>query len=136
MTDDEKRLFALGKEQYLQSCYICHGINGEGVVPLAPPLVNSSCVLGSEQRLVRIVLQGMEGPVHVNGTKYEPPLTLREMPTLDSLSDTNIAAILTYVRRQWGHRSNPIRPSVVQQIRKETFERRIPWNETELLQFK
>ena len=109
-------------------------MSGEGMVPLAPPLVNSGWVLGPEQRLARIVLHGLEGPVHVNGTKYEPPLTLKDMPALETMDDQALAAVLTYIRREWNHQATPILPGTIARIRHETIQRQTPWTEGELVQ--
>jgi glucose/arabinose dehydrogenase/mono/diheme cytochrome c family protein len=132
LTAEERELFTLGREQYLAVCYACHGLNGEGIVPLAPPLVNSAWVLGPERRLVRIVLHGLEGPVRVNGTRYEPPLALEAMPALESLDDEKVAAVLTYLRRAWGHGAKAVTPALVAQVRRETAQRQRPWTEEEL----
>ncbi|MEO8425633.1 MAG: HEAT repeat domain-containing protein, partial [Verrucomicrobiota bacterium] len=134
LTADEKELFNLGKEKFQITCAVCHGMNGEGMVPLAPPLVNSGWVLGPEQRLARIVLHGLEGPIHVNGIKYEPPLTLKDMPALETMDDETLAAVLTYIRREWNHQSTPVLPGVIAKIRRETAQRQTPWTESELLQ--
>jgi mono/diheme cytochrome c family protein len=134
LTVVEKELFDLGKEKFQITCAVCHGMSGEGMVPLAPPLMNSGWVLGPEQRLARIVLQGLEGPVHVNGIKYEPPLTLKDMPALEMLDDQALAAVLTYIRREWNHQATPILPGAIAKIRHETAQRQTPWTESELLQ--
>jgi glucose/arabinose dehydrogenase/mono/diheme cytochrome c family protein len=134
LTAVEKKLFDLGKEKFQITCAVCHGMSGEGMVPLAPPLVNSGWVLGPEQRLARIVLHGLEGPVHVNGIKYEPPLTLKDMPALEMLDDQALAAVLTYIRREWNHQATPVLPGAIAKIRHETAQRQTPWTESELLQ--
>jgi len=134
LTVEEKELFDLGREKFQITCAVCHGMSGEGMVPLAPPLVNSAWVLGPEQRLARIVLHGLEGPVHVNGMKYEPPLTLKDMPALETMDDQALAAVLTYIRREWNHQATPILPGAIAKIRHETAQRQTPWTESELLQ--
>jgi len=126
---------AAGKLLFQQICAGCHGLDGEGLAPLAPPLVNSSWVLGSEARLVRIALQGVAGPMHVSGTKYEPPLTLPDMPSLrDALDNSQIAAVLSFIRQSFGHNAAPVSPSQVATIRLATEKRETPWTEEELLQ--
>jgi mono/diheme cytochrome c family protein len=122
------------KEKFQVTCAVCHGMSGEGMVPLAPPLVNSGWVLGPEQRLARIVLHGLEGPVHVNGMKYEPPLTLKDMPALETMDDQTLAAVLTYIRREWNHQGTPILPGTIAKVRHDTAQRQTPWTESELLQ--
>lgn len=136
-TPKEEAALAAGKLLYEQVCAGCHGLSGEGITPLAPPLAESDWVLGPDDRLVRIALQGMAGPVHVNGVRYEPPQTLPDMPSLrDALDDDQIAAVLSYIRRGWGHQAGSVTPSRVAQIRQETQNRELPWTEEELLQVK
>ena len=103
---------------------------------MAPPLVNSEWVLGSDSRLIRIALHGVGGPIKVNGTAYQPPDILPEMPALAVLEDAQIASILSYVRREWGHEAAPVSPARVAAIRNETSNRELPWNEEELLKIK
>jgi mono/diheme cytochrome c family protein/HEAT repeat protein len=136
LTPREEMLFHESKVYYQQTCAVCHGVNGEGMTPLAPPLVNSEWVLGPESRLIRIVLNGLEGPIHVNGTRYEPPLILPEMPSAATLEDSQIAAILSYIRREWGHEADPISFAQVARIRREVSDRQLQWTEDELLQIK
>ena len=99
---------------------------------LAPPLVDSEWVLGPEQRVVRIVLNGVHGPIQVGKKTVE-----LEMPGLGTLDDNQIASVLTYVRREWGHEANPVDPQTVKQFRQETAKRgEIQWTMEELLQVK
>jgi mono/diheme cytochrome c family protein len=123
-----------GKLLYQQICAGCHGLDGEGLTPLAPPLVNSDWVRGSEARLVRIALHGVAGPLHVNGTRYEPPMTLPDMPSLrDALDNNQIAAVLSFIRQSFGNDAAAVSPSRVAAIRVEAEKRETPWTETELL---
>jgi len=124
-----------GKLLYQQICAGCHGLEGEGLTPLAPPLVNSDWVLGSEARLIRIALHGVAGPIHVNATRYEPPMTLPDMPSLrDALDNTQIAAVLSFIRQSFGNGAAPVTSVRVARIRRETEKRETPWSEEELLQ--
>lgn len=108
-------------------------MDGQGIEPQAPPLVDSDWVLGPPERLARIALHGLQGPVHVNGTRYEPPLVLPEMPAMGFLTDEQLAAALTYIRRAWGHQADPVAPGVIAQARRENSDRQVPWTEDELL---
>jgi mono/diheme cytochrome c family protein/glucose/arabinose dehydrogenase len=130
---EEEELFVSGRQQYLVVCAGCHGPDGAGLEPLGPPLLDSPWVLGSAQRLVRILLHGMEGPLTIGGVRYEPPRILPEMPSLAVLDNASVAAVLTYVRREWGHAADPVAPDTVSLIRINTQGRGRPWTETELL---
>ena len=136
LTTNEKTAVAEGKDLFQQLCAGCHGLAGQGVAPMGPPLANSEWVLGAESRLIRIVLQGMTGPVTVNGTQFQPPHILPEMPALASLADAPLAAVLSFVRRAWGHEAAPISPAQIALVRKETAEQKIPWTEARLQQIK
>jgi mono/diheme cytochrome c family protein len=124
--------FAEGRALYQQACAACHGLAGEGLPNLAPPLVDSEWVTGPTDRLIRIVLHGMEGPIEVNGRTYEPPAILPNMPAVDSLTDTEIAALLGYVTREMGMIGRPVSAQDVAVIRNRFAERSTPWTAAEL----
>jgi mono/diheme cytochrome c family protein len=129
LTPEQQARFEAGKELYLLTCASCHQLHGNGQEGLAPPLVGSDWVTGSEQRLVRIVLNGMHGPVRVKGKVFE-----LDMPALAVLEDDQIAALLTYVRREWGHTAAAVESETVKKIREATADRMEGWTEEELLQ--
>ncbi|MEO5957572.1 MAG: cytochrome c [Opitutaceae bacterium] len=129
-------LIGAGEKLFQQLCFACHGLNGQGMVPLGPPLANSEWVLGAESRLIRITLHGVAGPIEVSGTTYQPPNILPEMPALANLDDAQIASVLSYVRRAWGHEAALISPAQVATVRQETAERKTPWTQTQLLEIK
>jgi len=109
--------FAYGRQQYLSLCSSCHGNDGRGVNRFAPPLRNSEWVLESEKRLALILLHGMEGPVTVAGKEYDVPEIQPKMPSFSTFDAEKLAAIMTYIRREWGHRAEPVSPRTVGQIR-------------------
>lgn len=81
-----------GKTVYDTYCLSCHQSDGSGIPNLAPPLVKGEYVNGEKDRLIDIVLKGMEG-VTIKGETYFNP-----MPPFDYLSDQEIADVLTYIR--------------------------------------
>jgi mono/diheme cytochrome c family protein len=103
---------------------------------MAPPLVNSEWVLGSESRMIRIALHGIAGPIRVNGTTYQPPNILPEMPPLAAVDDAQLAAVLSYVRRAWGHEAEPVSPAQVAAVRASTADRKSAWTEDQLSEIK
>ena len=108
----------------------CHQSNGMGQPAVAPPLVGSEYVIGSQKRLIQITLDGLIGPVTVDGVEWNlimPPL--RHHPVL---TDENLAAVLTYVRREWGHSADPVSTETVSVIRDTTQARNLPWTIKEL----
>lgn len=128
LSAEEQARFEAGKIAYAATCAACHQPNGLGQEGLAPPLVDSEWVLGSVNRLGRIVLQGARGPFHVKGQIYE-----LDMPTLGVMEDDQIAAALTYIRREWGHAASPVSPATIKKMREETAQREEGWTEAELL---
>lgn len=137
LTAAETAQVAAGGTLFQQICAGCHGLTGLGTPPLAPPLVNSDWALGSENRLIRIALQGVAGPITVGSTTYQPPNILPEMPGLAAgLNDEQIASVLSYIRRTWGHEATPISAAQVAAVRNETREQLRPWSPAQLLEVK
>ncbi|MDA0195668.1 MAG: dehydrogenase [Bacteroidetes bacterium] len=126
---DEQGLaqFALGRQQYLSSCSGCHSPDGQGMNRLGPPLVNSEWVIGNENRLVYLVLHGIEGPIEVNGKVYDVPEILPVMPAHSPLESREIASILTYIRNEWGNNAPAISGHTVGRIRLTSQGTVVPW---------
>jgi len=119
--DDQQR-FAAGREIYQSVCTVCHQADGRGKEHVAPSLVGSELALASDGIPIRIMLHGKRGATNV-------------MPALGQLmSDDQIAAALTYIRREWGHTASPIQPAAVKDIRTLTTGRARPWTAEELRQ--
>lgn len=128
LTADEQTRFDTGKALYAGVCAACHQPHGMGLDGLAPPLLDSEWVLGSPERLARIVIHGVRGPIKVKGTTYS-----LDMPPLGVFGDEQIAAILTYIRREWEHGAEPISPAQVNAIRDAEAKRQDSWTQDELL---
>ena len=119
----------LGRIQFETHCAACHQPDGSGAVGGGPPLADSSWVSGPPSRLIRLVLQGVRGPIVVNGKTYN-----REMIGFGPVAtDQEIAALLTYVRGQWGGIEERIRPEDVGRIRQATTTKIGYWTVEELL---
>lgn len=131
LTAAQQAQFERGRVVYSTICAACHQPSGLGQEGLAPPLVDSEWLLGPPQRPIRIVLAGVAGPIKVSGLQFQ-----LEMPSLGTLSDDDIADVLTYTRREWEHTASPVDPRMVAQIREQTRDRSGSWTETELLKVK
>jgi putative membrane-bound dehydrogenase-like protein len=129
LTGDDLASFQRGKELYATICGACHQPHGNGQEGLAPPLRDSEWVLGSEQRLIRIVLHGVRDELQVKGQKY----TLNMPALAEALNDQQIADALTYIRHEWDHPGAPVKASTVQAVRKLTEAREDSWTQPELL---
>ena len=119
---------AKGKSVYLQTCFVCHQLNGEGIPGQIPPLAKSDYLMADRDRSIRMVLQGGTGEMTVNGKVYNGTMT-----PLNYLADDDIANVLTYVRNNWDNKAPPIFPDEVAATRKK-YPRSVPWTEAELLQ--
>lgn len=126
------KLFSEGRQKYLVSCSGCHGNNGKGAARMGPPLAGSEWVLGDEVRLSLILLHGLEGPIEVDGKKYDSPEILPVMPSHSTMDDPSIAAILTYIRNEWGNSAPAITGRTVGSTRVLNQGRVYPWTVAEL----
>jgi mono/diheme cytochrome c family protein len=124
---------ALGKQFYDNVCALCHNPDGKGKPGQAPPFVGSEIVLGGPARVIRIPLVGLSGPVTVAGQEYAG---LPSMPAMGaSLTDEQLAAVLTYIRQSWGNKASEITPEQVKAVRTEVGNRTQPWTVPELNAF-
>lgn len=98
-------------------CVACHGAGGAGVPGQFPPLAGSEWVnTPSPARAIRIVLGGLTGPISVKGENFN-----NAMPPLGpTLNDEQVAAVLTYVRNEWGNKAGPVTPQQVAKERQAT----------------
>jgi len=103
-------------------CVACHQTTGLGIAGVFPPLAGSEWVLGDVKTLVLIPLHGIVGSVQVKGATY-----VGAMPVFSALSDAEIAAVLTYVRSQWGNAAPPVTAAIVAAGREATKARTDPW---------
>lgn len=102
---------ALGRQIYSQTCFVCHQPNGRGVPNQIPPLAGSDYLTHDPAELIRLVIQGRSGEIVVNGTAYNATMIPQ-----GNLSDEQIAAVLTFVRNNWGNTGSAVTP---EQVRKE-----------------
>ena len=137
LSNAAKQQYILGKPLYEKTCAGCHHENGEGLVPIAPPLAGSDWVTGPEDRLIQIALHGLKGPVTVNGKVYKEPEIQPVMPGLKdnpAFTDKNLAALLTYIRNAWNNEADAVDAETVNTVRKRSIGREEPFTEKELLQ--
>ncbi len=111
-----------GAQVYAGKCAACHQASGAGLAGVFPPLTASPWVTGSEQRLVQILLHGIQGPLDVLGVTYNGL-----MPAWNMLSDAELAAVATYVRGAFGNQASAITAELVAIERAATASRTTPW---------
>ena len=128
----EDPLFARGRKAYTTYCSPCHQVTGLGAPGVAPPLAGSDWVLDEgPNRMVRIVLNGLQGPINVKGVDWNMAMLAWKDTITD---DEDIAGILTYVRgnKDWGNTSPGVTKEEVTKIRKVTAARSDAWTSAEL----
>lgn len=110
----------LGKKLFNDAaCNTCHQTTGLGMPGAIPPLAGSEWVVGSEERVVRIALYGLQGPITVKGAHYMsvmPPFGKGVPNSMKNWRDDQIAAVLTYIRQEWGNQAPPISAEKVAEI--------------------
>ncbi len=102
-----------GEQKYAGSCAACHQKDGNGLPNVFPPLAKSDYLMADKTRAINVVLNGLSGPVTVNGANYNSMMP----PMGQQLSDDDIANILTYVRNAWGNKGDSVKPDEVKALR-------------------
>ena len=121
LTSDEQRRFDRGREVYRNICQGCHQPDGRGQDRIAPALVGSALALARADIPARVLLNGKEG-----STGLMPPIG-------STIDDEQIAAVLTYVRREWGQAGDPVTSATIAETRRATAGRTRPWTHDELV---
>ena len=104
-----------GSVLFMGTCSTCHQPNGEGLANVFPPLAKSDLLAKTPQRAIEIVLNGLTGPITVNGNQYNSV-----MPPMSQLNDDEVANILTYVQSSWGNDGPQVTAKQVAEIRAKT----------------
>ncbi len=117
----ELTLFNKGKEIFLRDgyCGTCHQPDGKGLPNAGfPPLFANAWILGDQDRVIKIVLKGLYGPMEIAGKKYpgQVPMT----PFGGMLNDEEVASVITYVRNSFGNSASAVSPDRVKQVRAAT----------------
>jgi len=102
-----------GRGVYMQTCFVCHQMNGEGVAAQIPPLAKSDFFdKMTNKEAIHTVIAGRTGEVIVNGKKYNGTMT-----PLNYLTDEQIANVLTFVRNSFGNEGAAVLPDEVKNVR-------------------
>ena len=100
-----------GKQIYMQTCFACHQAEGQGIPNAFPPLAKSDYLNADVNRAISIILKGKTGEITVNGQKYNSVMTRQ------SISNDEIADVLTYVYNSWGNNKTNVTKSQVDQVK-------------------
>ena len=118
----------IGKHVFA-NCIACHQTTGLGLPGAYPPLAGSEWAIGPDERIIRILLDGLSGPITVKNTQFN-----NSMPAFGTqLRDEQLANVLTYVRSEWGNSAPAVTADRVKQIRAAVTGRTGPWSPEELL---
>jgi mono/diheme cytochrome c family protein len=101
-----------GKDVYVKYCISCHQTDGSGVPNMFPPIFKSDWVNGDKNRIINVLLNGLEGDIEVNEAPYS-----QVMPKQDYLTDMQIALVLTYIRQNFGNNADAVLPADVARLR-------------------
>lgn len=132
MNAQEQKIISEGANIYNTFCAACHGADGKGILLgkselLAPVLAKNKTISEqSPKNVIKILLHGLTGPI--DGKSY----TANLMPSLIENNDAYIAAVLSYVRNDFGNKAKIVTPEEVAKIRKETASRTRPYTKEEL----
>ena len=102
-----------GKAIY-QTCSACHQATGLGLANVFPPIAESEWVNGPAENLIRIQLRGLMGKITVKGKEYNSV-----MPPNATMTDQQIADVLTYIRSNFGNKAEAVTPAQVTALRGE-----------------
>jgi glucose/arabinose dehydrogenase/cytochrome c553 len=102
-----------GGKLYNTYCAACHQQDGQGAPPRYPPLVGTEWVTGDKQRLISVIINGLEGPIEVNGEPYN-----NAMPQHSFLSDQEVAEVATYIRQNLGNDASAVTAEEVHAVRR------------------
>ncbi len=100
-----------GKAAYMQTCFACHQAEGQGIANAFPPLAKSDYLNADVNRAIDIILHGKTGEITVNGQKYNSVMTAQ------TLTDEEVANVLTYVYNSWGNSKKDVTPAMVKSVR-------------------
>jgi mono/diheme cytochrome c family protein/glucose/arabinose dehydrogenase len=129
LSEADAKLVAAGSVIFKQLCATCHGSDGKGITTSknmpAPALANNTDVNGDPEKLIKILLHGLKGPV---GGKVYPDV----MPALGANDDNYIASVLSYIRSDMGNKAKTVKPEDVKKVREKTAGRKTNWTIQEL----
>jgi mono/diheme cytochrome c family protein len=93
-----------GKAVFAKNCSSCHQATGLGLPGTFPPLAKNAYVTGDPSKVIHTLLTGMTGSIKVNGASYNGAMP----PWKGTLSNAEIAAVITYIRSSWGNKASAV----------------------------
>ena len=130
----DARRYVAGAEIYGREahCATCHMANGQGLPEASfPPLAGTKWSLGEPNRLIKLTLNGLQGPITVKEKEYPGYVQMTGFGGM--LNDEELASVLTYVRNSFGNKASPIKPAQVKKVRAATKGKEGTYTPEELL---
>lgn len=124
LAPDDRARFLAGHEIFHREghCVTCHQPDGKGLPQSGfPPIASTDWVNGDEERLIKLTLHGLMGPIKVNNIEY--PGLVPMTPFAGLLDDEGVASVLTYIRNHFGNEAPAVKPETVTKVRKATSPR-------------
>jgi mono/diheme cytochrome c family protein len=121
----DQKIYERGREVFHRDghCATCHQPNGLGLPNAYPPLTKSPWIEENE-RMIKIVLKGLWGPMEFNGTEFDPEKGIPPMPGFAPLlKDEEVAAVINYVRNSFGNTAPFLTPADIAPVRQRTDHR-------------
>ena len=117
LSAEAKAQYLAGQKVYFREghCGTCHQANGKGLDPAFPSLEKSPWVAGDANRLIKLAMYGLMGPLEINGKKYDGQVPMT--PFAGMLKDDEMASVLTFVRNSFGNQAEPVSAAQVKAIR-------------------
>jgi mono/diheme cytochrome c family protein len=114
LSKSEREKYELGREVFRRDahCSTCHQTNGKGVPGIYPPMemTDNPWLEGSDERLIKVVLKGLWGPMKLKGQMFDPSKGVPPMPGFAPLlSDKEVAAVINYARNSFGNKAGFIK---------------------------
>ena len=114
------------------TCVACHQATGLGVPGVYPPLADSEWVTGHQEKLARILINGLNGPIEVAGNSYNG-----NMPAFGpnglNLKPVEIAGVMTYIRQEWGNDASEVTEASINSYMDQYGSRSTPWTAEEVV---
>ncbi len=97
-----------GEKLFVANCAACHQADGKGLSGAFPPVAESDYIAEDPMKAVHAVINGLSGPITVNGTQYNAV-----MPNLSYLSDSDVADVVTFVVNSFGNKGGEVNAAQV-----------------------
>jgi mono/diheme cytochrome c family protein len=136
LSKEDLKIYNLGKEVFNRDahCVTCHQADGKGAENVYPALAKSAWLEGDPDRVIKIVLKGLFGPLEFQGKHYGPEKGAPPMTGFGPLlKDDEVAAVISYVHQSFGNNLPIVKPEQVTKVREATKDRAVFYMVDEIL---